>query len=391
MRLKYIKDAWLILGITLLILILLEIGITLFCYRKGYLQSSSSDIKIDPRSQAEVYYNIPWVKDYFKELGESFKTQWKSYVYWRREPFKGKYINIDDKGLRVTIGSNNIPSGFNSTYRIFMFGGSTLWGTGARDAYTIPSLLSKYLAKKGMNTEIANYGENGYVSTQEVIELLLQLQKENIPNVVIFYDGVNDIFSAYQHSIAGLPQNENNRVKEFNLTNTRNLDKFVGIVFHEKVRELSIVRSANYIRSQISSHLNEALLKEKEKINYPANLNEQVVKVYLNNMKIVTTLGKTYGFKTLFYWQPTIFTKTTLSNYEKGIVADKKDINKLFDATYSKIADQHFENARNGFHDISRMFESYEKPLYIDFCHISEYGNQMVAEKIADDVIAILD
>src|SRR4030042_2677597 len=208
MRLKYIKDAGLILGITLLILILLEIGITLFSYRKGYLQSPSPDIKIDPRSQAEVYYNIPWVKDYFKELGESFKTKWKSYVYWRREPFKGNYINIDDKGLRVTIGSNNIPSGFNSTYRIFMFGGSTLWGTGARDAYTIPSLLSKYLAKKGMNTKIANYGENGYVSTQEVIELLLQLQKENIPNVVIFYDGVNDIFSAYQHSIAGLRSEE---------------------------------------------------------------------------------------------------------------------------------------------------------------------------------------
>jgi hypothetical protein len=155
------------------------------------------------------------------------------------------------------------------------------------------------------------------------------------------------------------------------------------------MRELSIVRSANYIRSQISSHFNEALLKEKEKINYPANLNEQVVKVYLNNMKIVNTLGKTYRFKTLFYWQPTIFTKTTLSNYEKGIVADKKNINKLFDATYSKITDQHFENARNGFHDISKIFGSYEKPLYIDFCHISEYGNQMVAEKIADDVIAI--
>ena len=50
-----------------------------------------------------------------------------------------------------------------------MFGGSTMWGTGARDACTIPSLLARALQGRGMSLEIINFGETGYVRTQEVI------------------------------------------------------------------------------------------------------------------------------------------------------------------------------------------------------------------------------
>ena len=49
-----------------------------------------------------------------------------------------------------------------------------------------------------------------------MMELFLQLREGNIPDLVVFYDGVNDVFSAYQQGKAGIPQNENNREKEFN-------------------------------------------------------------------------------------------------------------------------------------------------------------------------------
>jgi hypothetical protein len=58
----------------------------------------------------------------------------------------------------------------------------------------------------------------GWVSTQSVIMLLRQLQHGNIPDVVVFYDGVNDTYAAYQQGFAGWPQNELNRVTEFNVT-----------------------------------------------------------------------------------------------------------------------------------------------------------------------------
>ncbi len=93
-----------------------------------------------------------------------------------------------------------------------------MWGYGVRDDSTVASLLSKRLAEKtGYNAEVFNYGQIGYVSTQEVLLLYELLGQGLRPDVVVFYDGINDSFTAYQSGIAGLAQNESFRVREFNL------------------------------------------------------------------------------------------------------------------------------------------------------------------------------
>ena len=53
--------------------------------------------------------------------------------------------------------------------------------------------------------------------------LELELQRGNVPDVVIFYDGVNDVFSTFQNGASGLPQNEASRVEEFGSRNRVNL------------------------------------------------------------------------------------------------------------------------------------------------------------------------
>jgi hypothetical protein len=47
---------------------------------------------------------------------------------------------------------------------------------------------------------------------------MLQLQKDNIPDMVIFYGCLIDMCSAVEQGVAGLPMSEMNRVREFNLT-----------------------------------------------------------------------------------------------------------------------------------------------------------------------------
>ena len=80
--------------------------------------------------------------------------------------------------------------------KLLMLGGSSLWGFGARDDQTIPSLLARKLHERGLKVEVKNLAELGYVSTQEVIGLIRELQTGYRPDVVIFYDGVNDTTSA---------------------------------------------------------------------------------------------------------------------------------------------------------------------------------------------------
>ena len=41
--------------------------------------------------------------------------------------------------------------------------------------------------------------------------------------------------------------------------------------------------------------------------------------------------------------------------------------------------------------DISGILDHAAQPLYLDFCHLSEKGNEIVAERISKDVIEILE
>ena len=94
-----------------------------------------------------------------------------------------------------------------------------MWGEGARDGYTIASWLQRFLDQTPYHTQITNFGQEGYVSTQEMIVLFEQLQKGNIPDIVIFYDGFNDAGSAMCNGVAGSSYDERNRRTEFRVFN----------------------------------------------------------------------------------------------------------------------------------------------------------------------------
>ena len=64
-----------------------------------------------------------------------------------------------------------------------------MWGTGSRDGETIPSL---YAARTGRI--VRNFGESAYTAHQDLEMLMWLLQDGERPNVVVFYDGVNDVW-----------------------------------------------------------------------------------------------------------------------------------------------------------------------------------------------------
>src|SRR5438132_9432797 len=165
--------AWSIVGITLLFFLTSELFSSVFLVVKRRGTET-----IDYRVKADGYYGADWVEAYFKEFDTTENKTWTPYVYWRRRPFAGNYINVNEMGIRRT-WNPDVPKGVNGSnhIKIFMFGGSTMWGTGARDDYTISSIVSRSLSKEyGIDVSVTNFGESGYVSTQEVIMLMRELQ-----------------------------------------------------------------------------------------------------------------------------------------------------------------------------------------------------------------------
>ena len=83
-----------------------------------------------------------------------------------------------------------------------------MWGTGSPDWGTIPANLQKVLNKLRQGPVcVTNFAESAYVSTQDIIMLLLQLQSGNIPDLVLFYDIAGDIPAAYQSGRPGVHAN----------------------------------------------------------------------------------------------------------------------------------------------------------------------------------------
>jgi len=392
--LKLAKDAWLILGITFLSILLLE-GVF---YITFLIRDNTRTTFSDYRIKADTYSDSSWVQKYWEEFSKSSssdRVQWMPYVYWRRKPFQGDYINIDSNGIRQTWKPNINHKEMGDPFTIFIFGGSTMWGTGARDNFTIPSILAKKLQEKGIYTETINFGESGYVSSQEVIALILELKKGNIPDLAIFYDGVNDTYSAYQNHVAGLTHNEYNRMNEFNVSKSMGYKKMISILIREN-RMGSTVRFINGLIHRLN-----LLRKPRVAVNYQANndnlaydnepLINDMIDVYNSNIEVVNALADYYNFKYLFYWQPTIFQKKHLTEYEELHGQKSSSFHLFLKKTYDYLAQQSdfTEEGDLPFHNLSLVFSNVQKPLFVDYCHLGELGNEMIAEKMAMDVFAI--
>src|SRR5207247_9623685 len=107
------------------------------------------------------------------EYRVNIKERYYRYVGWRRAPFKGKFIEIDQNGVRLTPGADCSAKSF----KVFTFGESSMWGTGSPNWGTIAANLQKGLEKLRQGPGgVMDLAESAYVSTQDVIMVLLQLR-----------------------------------------------------------------------------------------------------------------------------------------------------------------------------------------------------------------------
>jgi hypothetical protein len=360
---RWLHTGWDIAGITALLIIIVEF------VSLGLLALLDTDPKKrDFRLDSDAYAGAPWVVGYFEEDAK-LRARWKPYTYWAMAPFDGRYIHIDDDGRRRTVLSAD-----TDRPRVFMFGGSTMWGTGSRDAYTIPSQVSAALHRRSVHANIVNFGEIGYVSTQGVLALMLELRKGNVPDVVVFYDGINDVTSAIHNGFPGIPHNEYRRRAEFNLLSRHRADDYNRGFISRYINASATVRIVRSLLYRIGPKEPVAKVKSVAPHADP-DLAAGVSNAYVNNIEIVQMLAKHNGFTALFYLQPVIFGKSTLSPYEEMQLSAATPYREFFESCYRAITEETSHVA--GFRD--------------DFMHIDEDANGLVAEEIARDLMAVLE
>jgi hypothetical protein len=183
------KTAWFSLVLFVIIPPAVEIGLQGLRLAQHLLRPAA----LDKRMALSAYRDKPWGRELFREMHE-LTFVYKQYLGWRTKEYHGVWINVDGDGLRRTTGG--FPEDGQDQARVYMFGGSSMWGAYARDGNTIPSLLSRRAREAGVRVRFSNFAEQGYTFTQEVLRLLLLIREGKTPDGVVFYDGFNDVVTA---------------------------------------------------------------------------------------------------------------------------------------------------------------------------------------------------
>lgn len=297
-----VQLSWQIIGITVMLCLLVEGG---FRLKDGLTELIRGPVQHSYTS-GDPQEKLPWFPQYVKEYDETRPQTWRSYVYWGRFPsYHGEHINIDSAGRRFT---PQPTSPATPVARVFLFGGSTAWGTSQRDSQTIAAETARRLqtlAGPGQRIELTNYAENGYVTTQELLTLQWALRRGARPDIVVMYDGINDVGATVQGPEAGVPQNEDKRVREFAIGRTLDRSGFAQGLGKD-LRAVALLAGGAFGQLE-SIEWVKSLKRGPAPTFIPADsVASATVRVYSENARMVEALSRVFGFTPIFIWQPTL-------------------------------------------------------------------------------------
>jgi lysophospholipase L1-like esterase len=367
---------------TLLIFGALELGSAGLIELKDLIQGASEESLLvgegTPREKISYYLAQDWAPQFWSDFRVSRqKLRYVPYVGWRRPAFDGKTIKIDQDGIRFTPGADCRPE----AYKVFAFGGSTMWGTGAPDWGTIPAYLQAGLMKlRSGPVCVVNFSETAYVSTQGVITLMMQLQAGRVPDLVVFYDGPSDIYAAYQSGRAGVPQNVEQLARIFEKRDRQG--PFVEWLTHSASFSMfaSVMRKAGITRPV------EPLDRSPASTMTVPELSGAIVDRYVRNHATVSSLADTYRFKALFFWQPYIsIGHKQLTTEEREIRAEVEADRRhsdLIRAVYARVANE--AGRLRNLYDLTSVFDGHDGLVWIDGAHVTPPGNELLAARMLE-------
>lgn len=323
----------------------------------------------DPRQEAPAYDSFPDKAQLWEEVVKATVVHPEPYYHWRRNPFSGKYVNVDAQGVRRTVKSPKPGAA-----KVIMFGGSTTWGTGMPDSLTLASLLQKRL---GDTYDVYNFGEDGFVAAQELNFLLKQLADGHIPRVVIFYDGVNDgCIGAYSPAIPRDPESIRDQWDRW--LKAKKAGPIASLVEHS-----NYYRFARQMRRRLRLEDRDRYAAWDREVEPKIDENAAKVMAYHEaHVRQVKGLGREYGFKAFFFWQPNLLTMTKAAHaYEQKVIEQMSRVKiKAQRAVYEHAKKQFSGRERDNIHFLGDVFNTTLDPIYIDWCHLGMRGNETIAD-----------
>ena len=324
------------------------------------------------------YYTQDWAREYWDEHMEVVDHwAYRPYTIWRTLPYNGTQINVGEDGIRPTPDSNC----GTDTYRVYVFGGSTTWGYGVPDWGTISAYMQDRMETRDVC--VVNQGELAFNSTQELIWLIQLIESGDIPDLVIFYDGTNDVSTAGRSSTPG---------SHFFIENIRPVvkgslvqdaaDAPTNLLF-ELISQTALCR--------LLSCSPEPAEPDWAYAPFEPAFVDAIVDIYLKNIRIAELLGVEYGFEFYAFVQPVLPVVNRDYTEEEQVLMwnTPGNIADLFYEVYPRLASA-AETDEQLFY-FGNILDEQPYPIWIDFHHLTPWGNLAIAHEITEIILPVID
>jgi lysophospholipase L1-like esterase len=223
---------------------------------------------------------------------------------------------------------------------------------------------------------VSNFGVEGYVNDQELILLQEQLKAGGHPDIVVFYDGIND------SSLAWNPGGPPPAHWSFGTIKSRVEGSVSGRL--DFLQESYAMRLAREVLAETRPRRSFAPLISRSQPNVPL-----VVDNYEGNLRIARALSNAYQFKLYCFWQPIlIYGHKPLVPFEQHMAEVDTSGMSAGSAWFLVMRSVYQEAERRAAVDgnfifLGNLFDSRKDPIYVDEGHLGPEGNNLAAKAIA--------
>lgn len=358
-----LRDAWLILGVTLVLFLALDL-----LYRaQGAARRALRPLP--PASPSALAPNHPNAGEAWWREVHSGKhitgggIRYDPFRGWWQLPHTSRYLNVDAEGRRITVQTPPAPG---PRRLVYMFGGSVMWGWIVRDSFTIPSQVATRLRRLGYaDVEVVNLSQSMFDLAQNLATLLVELRWGRVPAVAVFLDGNNEVAPVVQSRVLGKILNEELLARRFSRKTGLGYD--LAALLHNS----ALVRRLTDRVSPLPTTSTAALC-------------DSVAGSYSREVRVIGSLAATFRFAPVFLWQPLRATsKKPLTEWERGIRSGPGWPEMLGRCTAA--ADSALSDRRGiTFFPLHDLFDGDSTSVFLDdYGHLTERGNGIVADYIA--------
>ena len=258
----------------------------------------------------------------------------------------GRYIKIRDF-RRVTTGSTGLRQ-----KRILVFGGSTIFCGEMPDSLTVPSQLQKIVLDNAIDFDVLNFGIQG-IRIENQFKILQSVLNLGPQDIVVFYDGVNDLEKVYD---SGLHRKNN----------------------QTPWRQINKISSELENRSWFIRYLAPTVYVESRGIGQDF-LSSQAKQLVAENWFAFDKLARTYvenkGATFVHILQPNLLTYTKASDI--GKVRQKWSDMKAIENDLISYATE-----SNRIKNFTKILDELSTTPFFDWAHLDDVGNKKVAEEM---------